>query len=145
MPMQEKILKQKMKDDIAKAIIAKHGAPLTISEHEAIVSLIKQETAEAHAKVLESKGILLESKYFTFVITGLDPLSPESCLIFSAVRPSTALVRLLDAESWIYQIKHSVPFYLNDCTTILTVLCSVIRNVLVLFNIAVHLYPLNHD
>ncbi|KAI3462522.1 hypothetical protein Pfo_019185 [Paulownia fortunei] len=55
----EKSLKQKMKDDIAKAIIARHGAPLTISEHEAIVSHIKHEAAQAHAKVLESKGIVL--------------------------------------------------------------------------------------
>ncbi|XP_057809572.1 uncharacterized protein LOC131023930 [Salvia miltiorrhiza] len=56
----EKSLKQKMKDDVAKAIIAKHGAPLSISEHEAIVSNIKRKAAEAHAKVLESKGMLVE-------------------------------------------------------------------------------------
>lgn len=62
--MQEKTLKQKMKDDIAKAIIAKHGASLSISEHEAIISDIKRKAAEAHAKVvLESNGLLLESKY----------------------------------------------------------------------------------
>ncbi|KAL3637817.1 hypothetical protein CASFOL_018265 [Castilleja foliolosa] len=58
---QEKSLKQKMKDDIAKAIIAKHGAPLSISEHEAIVSNIKRKASQAHAKVLESKGILLKN------------------------------------------------------------------------------------
>lgn len=69
MPMQEKNLKQKMKDDIAKAIIAKHGVPLTIAEHEAIVSLINQKTVEAHAKVLESKGMLLESKHFNFQVS----------------------------------------------------------------------------
>ncbi|KAL2241379.1 UNVERIFIED_CONTAM: Cell division cycle-associated 7-like protein [Sesamum indicum] len=55
----EKSLKQKMKDDIAKAIIAKDGAPLSISEHEAVVSHIKSEAAEAHAEVLESKSMLL--------------------------------------------------------------------------------------
>ncbi|KAK4416513.1 Cell division cycle-associated 7-like protein [Sesamum alatum] len=55
----EKSLKQKMKDDIAKAIIAKGGAPLSIAEHEAIVSNIKSEAAEAHAEVLESKSMLL--------------------------------------------------------------------------------------
>ncbi|CAA2984301.1 Hypothetical predicted protein [Olea europaea subsp. europaea] len=53
----EKGLKQKMKDDIAKAIIAKHGAPLSILEHEAILSKIKSEAAHAHAKVLESQGM----------------------------------------------------------------------------------------
>ncbi|KAL0423955.1 UNVERIFIED_CONTAM: hypothetical protein Sradi_0930300 [Sesamum radiatum] len=56
----EKSLKKKMKDDIAKAIIARHGAPLSISEHEAIVARIKRETAQAHARVLESKGMLLK-------------------------------------------------------------------------------------
>lgn len=61
--MQEKTLKQKMKDDIAKAIVAKHGA-LSISEHEAIISDIKCKAAEAHAKVvLESNGLRLESKF----------------------------------------------------------------------------------
>ncbi|KAL0449989.1 UNVERIFIED_CONTAM: Cell division cycle-associated 7-like protein [Sesamum latifolium] len=55
----EKSLKQKMQDDIAKAIIAKDGAPLSISEHEAIVSHIKSEAAEAHAEVLEAKSIVL--------------------------------------------------------------------------------------
>lgn len=60
--MQEKGLKQKMKDDIAKAIIAKHGAPLSILEHEAILSKIKSEAAHAHAKVLESQGMFSKSK-----------------------------------------------------------------------------------
>ncbi|KAI3451749.1 hypothetical protein Pfo_008414 [Paulownia fortunei] len=57
----EKSLKQKMKDDIAKAIIARDGAPLSISEQEAIVSHIKSDVANAHAKLLESKGMLLKS------------------------------------------------------------------------------------
>ncbi|KAL8549761.1 hypothetical protein ACS0TY_008559 [Phlomoides rotata] len=57
----EKSLKQKMRDDLAKAIIAKHGKPLSISEHEAIVSQIKHETEEAHVKLLESQGMLLEN------------------------------------------------------------------------------------
>ncbi|KAL6587983.1 hypothetical protein OROMI_000961 [Orobanche minor] len=57
----EKSLKQKMKDDYAKAILAKHGAPLSISEHEAIVSDIKRKSAQAHAKVLESKGMLFKN------------------------------------------------------------------------------------
>ncbi|KAK6128530.1 hypothetical protein DH2020_037739 [Rehmannia glutinosa] len=56
----EKSLKQKMKDDIAKAIIARHGA-LSISEHDSIVSNIKRKAAQAHAEVLESKGLILKS------------------------------------------------------------------------------------
>ncbi|KAK6152892.1 hypothetical protein DH2020_012531 [Rehmannia glutinosa] len=46
----EKSLKQKMKDDIAKAIIARHGA-LSISEHDSIVSNIKRKAAQAHAEL----------------------------------------------------------------------------------------------
>ncbi|OIT21514.1 PREDICTED: uncharacterized protein LOC109218827 [Nicotiana attenuata] len=53
---EEKRLKQKMQDRIAQALIAKNGAPLSISEHESIVSQIKCEAAEAHASVMESKN-----------------------------------------------------------------------------------------
>ncbi|KAJ8550072.1 hypothetical protein K7X08_033779 [Anisodus acutangulus] len=58
---EEKRLKQKMQDEIAQAIVSKNGAPLSISEHEAIVSQIKCEAAEAHASVMESKNTY--SKY----------------------------------------------------------------------------------
>ncbi|KAD4888407.1 hypothetical protein R6Q59_034566 [Mikania micrantha] len=54
----EKTLKQKMLDDIAKAIIAKEGVPLTIQEHDAIVSKIKNKTAEAHAEMLACKEMV---------------------------------------------------------------------------------------
>ncbi|KAL8503244.1 hypothetical protein ACS0TY_022110 [Phlomoides rotata] len=60
--MQKKSLKQKMRDDLANAIIAKHGEPLSFSEHEAIVSQIKHETEEALAKLLKSKAMVLENK-----------------------------------------------------------------------------------
>ncbi|MCD9644926.1 hypothetical protein HAX54_033457 [Datura stramonium] len=56
-----KRLKQKMQDDIAQAIIAKNGAPLSISEHEAIVSQVKREAEVAYASVMESKNTY--SKY----------------------------------------------------------------------------------
>ncbi|KAJ0684012.1 putative WHIM1 domain-containing protein [Helianthus annuus] len=54
----EKSLKQKMQDDIAKAIIAKEGVPLTIKEHDAIVSKIKDKAAEAHAEMLASEKLV---------------------------------------------------------------------------------------
>lgn len=47
-----------MQDEMAKAIIAKNGAPLTISEHETIVSQIKKDAEEAHTQMLEAKGAL---------------------------------------------------------------------------------------
>ncbi|XP_006346924.1 uncharacterized protein [Solanum tuberosum] len=51
---EEKRLKQKMQNEVAQAIIAKCGALLSLSEHEAIFSEIKRELAEAHASVVES-------------------------------------------------------------------------------------------
>lgn len=60
--LKEKRLKQKMQDEVAEAIIAKNGAPLSISEHEAIVSVMKTKAAQAHAEVLESKGMATKEK-----------------------------------------------------------------------------------
>nr|GMD49426.1 uncharacterized protein LOC109168561 isoform X2 [Ipomoea batatas] len=57
---EEKRLKQKLQDNIAEKIISKNGAPITVSEHDAIVAQVKRETAEAHAAVLESKGLWLK-------------------------------------------------------------------------------------
>ncbi|XP_051115061.1 uncharacterized protein LOC127240423 isoform X2 [Andrographis paniculata] len=54
----EKQLKQKSKDDIAQAIIAKGGALLSISERRAIISGTKSELEQARAEVLESKAML---------------------------------------------------------------------------------------
>ncbi|KAE9467794.1 hypothetical protein C3L33_00341, partial [Rhododendron williamsianum] len=58
----DKELKQKMMDEIAKAIIAKNGAPLSISEYEAVVSQIKTEAAQAHAQLLESHDMVPNDK-----------------------------------------------------------------------------------
>ncbi|XP_058226721.1 uncharacterized protein LOC131335411 isoform X2 [Rhododendron vialii] len=58
----DKELKQKMMDEFAKAIIAKNGAPLSISEHEAVVSQIKTEAAQAHAQILESHDMVPNDK-----------------------------------------------------------------------------------
>ncbi|KAL9148305.1 hypothetical protein ABFS82_12G033200 [Erythranthe guttata] len=68
----EKSLKQKMKDDITKAMISGHGA-LTISEHEAIISRIKREAAQAHTEMLESQGIFLKSNR-TSDATRIEPI-----------------------------------------------------------------------
>ncbi|XP_051115162.1 uncharacterized protein LOC127240492 [Andrographis paniculata] len=54
----EKQLKRKMKDDIAQAISDKEDSPLSISEHEAVVSVTKSEMELARAEVLESKAML---------------------------------------------------------------------------------------
>lgn len=66
--VQEKLLKRKLQDEVAKLIIAKNGAPLSISEHEALVSQIKTEAAQAHAQLLEAEGIMPKSM-FPFLIS----------------------------------------------------------------------------
>lgn len=43
-------------------MIAKSGAPLSIAEHEAIVSKVKSEAAQAHAEMLDIMGITSKSK-----------------------------------------------------------------------------------
>ena len=50
---------------MAKAIIAKTGA-LSIAEHEAIVSQVKREAAQAHAEMLDVMGLVSKCKLFIF-------------------------------------------------------------------------------
>ncbi|XP_062028325.1 uncharacterized protein LOC133744202 [Rosa rugosa] len=59
----EKLLKRKLQDKVAKLIIAKNGALLSISEHEALVSQINSEAAQAHAELLEAEGIVPKKKH----------------------------------------------------------------------------------
>ncbi|TXG57823.1 hypothetical protein EZV62_015652 [Acer yangbiense] len=58
----EKQLKKKLQDEVAKAIIDKNGAPLSIDEHEAIISKIKSETAQAHSEMLEAMGVVPQKR-----------------------------------------------------------------------------------
>ncbi|KAJ9147373.1 hypothetical protein P3X46_029546 [Hevea brasiliensis] len=60
----EKQLKKKVQDEVAKAIIAKakNGAPFTVSEHEAIVSQIKKEAAQARAEMMEAMGMVPQKR-----------------------------------------------------------------------------------
>ncbi|KAL3525440.1 hypothetical protein ACH5RR_013812 [Cinchona calisaya] len=58
----EKRLKQKIQDEIAKAIIQKNGEFLSISEHDAVISRIKREAAKAHTELLDSIGLQSKNK-----------------------------------------------------------------------------------
>ncbi|CAN1241159.1 Cell division cycle-associated 7-like protein [Linum perenne] len=58
----EKDLKRKTQDEIAKAILAKNGAPLSISEHEALMSQIKMQTSQVHAEMLEAKEMMSKER-----------------------------------------------------------------------------------
>jgi hypothetical protein len=59
--LQEKSLKQKLKDEKAKAIRLDMGS-LTIRQHDVLLSEIESQAAEAHSKVLEAKHALPERK-----------------------------------------------------------------------------------
>ncbi|CAA7397646.1 unnamed protein product [Spirodela intermedia] len=49
---EKKILKKKLKDEVAEAMLElRNGAPLTVSEHEDLISKIKTELEKAHAEV----------------------------------------------------------------------------------------------
>lgn len=48
-------------NELANAIIAKDGAPLSISEHDEIVRRIKCEAAQAHKEMLKSTGMVPKS------------------------------------------------------------------------------------
>ncbi|KAK4279816.1 hypothetical protein QN277_011532 [Acacia crassicarpa] len=74
----ERSLKQKMKDDVAKAIIAKNGAPLTISEHESLVREIKSEAARSHAEMLEAKGLVPKTKQRSDAVRA-EPVLLDGC------------------------------------------------------------------
>lgn len=57
--MQEKEIKEKLKNDMAKAILSERdAAALTIEEHANMVSKIKEETEKAHAELMETMDSL---------------------------------------------------------------------------------------
>ncbi|KAL5581974.1 hypothetical protein UlMin_014416 [Ulmus minor] len=58
----EKLLKRKLQDEVAQAILVNNGAPLSISEHEALVSQIKRDAAQAHEEILKAAGALPKRK-----------------------------------------------------------------------------------
>ncbi|XP_047320916.1 uncharacterized protein LOC124924980 [Impatiens glandulifera] len=58
----EKQLKQKMKDELAEAINAKNGVPLSVSEHTTIISQFKVQTDQVRAEILEAKKLLCSEK-----------------------------------------------------------------------------------
>ncbi|XP_010265236.1 PREDICTED: uncharacterized protein LOC104603026 [Nelumbo nucifera] len=58
----EKGMKQKLQNEIAKAIIEKNGAPLSISEHDDLVANIKTEAAKAHSETLEAMEMASKKK-----------------------------------------------------------------------------------
>ncbi|VFQ99934.1 unnamed protein product [Cuscuta campestris] len=57
---EEKRLKQKIQGDVVATVIAKNGAPISVLEHDAIVTQAKREAAEAHATFLQTRGLLLK-------------------------------------------------------------------------------------
>lgn len=79
-------MKRKLQDEIAKAILMKNGAPLTISENEDLVSKIKLEVAQtlevAHtlASALEMSEMVLEGMFCILVAIFISTLDFCICL-----------------------------------------------------------------
>ncbi|KAL6961040.1 hypothetical protein U1Q18_038803 [Sarracenia purpurea var. burkii] len=98
-----KQLKQKMQDEVAKAIIATNGAPLSVSEHKAIVLQIKAEAAQAHAEMLESRGVVTNGMFLVALCISLDfGLTPVITSIF--------LSRFHDVVWKVYGLQPLPPF-----------------------------------
>ncbi|CAK9147792.1 unnamed protein product [Ilex paraguariensis] len=57
----EKNKRKKLQDEVARAILNKNGAPLSISEHEALVANIKAEVAQTLAGTLEATDIVMKT------------------------------------------------------------------------------------
>ncbi|XP_074308282.1 uncharacterized protein LOC141643143 [Silene latifolia] len=58
----EKLVKRKLQEDIAKALMAKNGAPLTVAEHESIVSEIKAETKRVQEEISDAMGLVSKKR-----------------------------------------------------------------------------------
>lgn len=52
-----------MRDEVAKAIIGKNGAPLSVSEHATLITQIRKEAAQVHADMLEEMASLPKSMF----------------------------------------------------------------------------------
>ncbi|KAJ6406197.1 hypothetical protein OIU84_009843 [Salix udensis] len=58
----ERLLKRKMQDEVAKAIIEQNSAPDSVSNHKELVSQIKSEAVQARAEMLEARGMVQEKR-----------------------------------------------------------------------------------
>ncbi|CAO2825444.1 unnamed protein product [Amaranthus hypochondriacus] len=54
----EKQVKRKMQEEFVKALYAKNGVPLTIAEHNSIISQLKSETERARKEISEAMGLM---------------------------------------------------------------------------------------
>ncbi|KAF9618267.1 hypothetical protein IFM89_000902 [Coptis chinensis] len=91
----ERRLKQQMQDDVAKAIISRNGAPLSISEHESLISRIKDEAAKAHAEKLEAIELVPKKIQMSNAVRTDPILLNENGLIFWRLRGCSAEPNIL--------------------------------------------------
>ncbi|KAJ6361321.1 hypothetical protein OIU78_001879 [Salix suchowensis] len=68
----ERLLKRKMQDEVAKAIIEQNSAPDSVSNHKELVSQIKSEAVQARTEMLEARGMVQEKRSSNAVRT--DPV-----------------------------------------------------------------------
>ncbi|KAI0496653.1 hypothetical protein KFK09_022975 [Dendrobium nobile] len=99
----EKLIKQTLKNDLAKAMLPTEGATqLSISEHGELISKIRHETEKAHQEMLESIELLPKKKQAPDAVR-ISPLFLEKdgtvfWRLKSYERSSTIMVQ--DIENW---------------------------------------------
>ncbi|KAL1208703.1 E3 ubiquitin-protein ligase JMJ24 [Cardamine amara subsp. amara] len=104
----EKQLKQKIQSDVAKAIMKKKGAPLSIEEHNSILSQIRAEAKEAHEEMMEAKGV-----------------TSRTMFVYDALRTEPILVEENGLVLWKLKCYEEEPsFLLQDLGTSFDGLCS---------------------
>ncbi|KAL0910294.1 hypothetical protein M5K25_021261 [Dendrobium thyrsiflorum] len=99
----EKLIKQTLKNDLAKAMLPTEGATqLSISEHDELISKIRHETEKAHQEMLESIELLPKKKHAPDAVR-ISPLFQEKdgtvfWRLKSYERSSSIMVQ--DIENW---------------------------------------------
>ncbi|KAL0546405.1 hypothetical protein IC582_016313 [Cucumis melo] len=98
----EKQAKQKLRDELAKALIVKNGVPLSIAEHDAIISQIKNDVAEAQAERLVALELASKRRERSYATRTAPVMLDVNGRVFWKLRGFACQGNILlqDMESW---------------------------------------------
>ncbi|XP_022155055.1 uncharacterized protein LOC111022193 isoform X2 [Momordica charantia] len=98
----EKQAKHKLRDELAKALIAKNGIPLTIAEHDAIVSQMKRDVAGAQSERLVELEVASKRKQRSDATRTVPIILDANGRVFWNLRgfAGEGNILLQDMESW---------------------------------------------
>ncbi|PIA63551.1 hypothetical protein AQUCO_00201116v1 [Aquilegia coerulea] len=91
----ERRLKKQMQNEFAKATLLNGGAPLSVSEHEDLVSRIKGETAKTHSEKLEAIGMVPKTEERSDAVRSEPVLLNENGLILWKLQSYSAEPKIL--------------------------------------------------